>query len=239
MRASPRRSQGFLGDSGRCCHIQALLGFNACHPCPAPRAPRPALTAARPVRRLQTSVDHRGTAQQPGLVVTLLPSADADVTGSAALVSDPSFLVGVAYRVRSMQQILPDLDVREKNGYQFIPRPAHARARSHTHRRTRVRAHARTHASTRACTHAPTRKHTHAHTTHTHHAHTAAPQARTVLSYTHTLAHATTLLSAHPLQPSGLSPPMPCLQAVKHARPLTGTIQYPAVRCAPRANLRG
>lgn len=60
-------------------------------------------------RFYQNSIDHRGTAEKPGRVVTLLPS------------SDPNSLVwGVAYRIAAQdrEDVIKHLDFREKNGYE-------------------------------------------------------------------------------------------------------------------------
>ncbi|KAM3956470.1 putative glutathione-specific gamma-glutamylcyclotransferase 2 [Aphomia sociella] len=59
-------------------------------------------------RFYQHSIDHRGIPEQPGRVVTLVPSHDAD-----------SIVWGVAYKIRSkdIEQVTNHLDFREKNGY--------------------------------------------------------------------------------------------------------------------------
>lgn len=62
----------------------------------------------------QQSVDHRGTPEAPGRVCTLLrESRDVD----NMLGSEPAVVAGMAYRIKDIAAILPDLDFREKNGY--------------------------------------------------------------------------------------------------------------------------
>eukprot|EP00923_Selenidium_pygospionis_P035231 GHVN01061427.1.p1 GENE.GHVN01061427.1~~GHVN01061427.1.p1 ORF type:complete len:278 (+),score=35.21 GHVN01061427.1:56-835(+) len=58
-------------------------------------------------RFYQGSVDHRGTAESPGRVVTLVKNSDSHDTSSLCL--------GAAYRVSA--SVLDHLDWREKNGY--------------------------------------------------------------------------------------------------------------------------
>lgn len=60
----------------------------------------------------QKSVDHRGTPASPGRVCTLLREGHADLAG----VTDPPVVAGMAYRIKDIAAILPDLDFREKNG---------------------------------------------------------------------------------------------------------------------------
>ncbi|KAH8306504.1 hypothetical protein KR018_003121 [Drosophila ironensis] len=60
-------------------------------------------------RFYQHSIDHRGTPERPGRVVTLLPGDSAQ-----------DRVYGVAYRIASNQksEVLSHLDYREKNGYE-------------------------------------------------------------------------------------------------------------------------
>ncbi|XP_055849636.1 putative glutathione-specific gamma-glutamylcyclotransferase 2 [Episyrphus balteatus] len=60
-------------------------------------------------RFFQHSIDHRGTPEKPGRVVTLIPSNDSQ-----------SRVYGVAYRIARDQKkdVLAHLDYREKNGYE-------------------------------------------------------------------------------------------------------------------------
>ncbi|XP_059058775.1 putative glutathione-specific gamma-glutamylcyclotransferase 2 [Achroia grisella] len=59
-------------------------------------------------RFYQHSIDHRGVPDQPGRVVTLIPSKDIN-----------SNVWGVAYKIRAqdIEQVTNHLDFREKNGY--------------------------------------------------------------------------------------------------------------------------
>uniref|UniRef100_A0A182VRX3 glutathione-specific gamma-glutamylcyclotransferase n=1 Tax=Anopheles minimus TaxID=112268 RepID=A0A182VRX3_9DIPT len=70
-------------------------------------------------RFFQNSIDHRGTQEQPGRVVTLIHSEDPE-----------SKVWGMGYRIGATdkQQVLNHLDHREKNGYErhsvkFYPYP--------------------------------------------------------------------------------------------------------------------
>ncbi|CAD0204763.1 unnamed protein product [Chrysodeixis includens] len=59
-------------------------------------------------RFYQHSIDHRGTPDKPGRVVTLIPSDDIN-----------SKVWGVAYKIKTedADQVTKHLDIREKNGY--------------------------------------------------------------------------------------------------------------------------
>ncbi|KAG4065729.1 hypothetical protein HA402_012407 [Bradysia odoriphaga] len=68
-------------------------------------------------RFYQNSIDHRGTKDKPGRVVTLIPADDTE-----------SKVYGMAYKIPAdkTKQVLDHLDFREKNGYerhfvQFYP----------------------------------------------------------------------------------------------------------------------
>lgn len=60
-------------------------------------------------RFYQNSIDHRGTAQNPGRVVTLVPSTNQS-----------SQVWGIGYKipVSKIDEVLNHLDIREKNGYE-------------------------------------------------------------------------------------------------------------------------
>jgi len=60
----------------------------------------------------QSSVDHRGTPEYPGRVVTILSNDHTDARELA-----PGDSWGMCYHIRDLQKILPELDEREKNGY--------------------------------------------------------------------------------------------------------------------------
>jgi glutathione-specific gamma-glutamylcyclotransferase len=62
----------------------------------------------------QASPDHRGTPEQPGRVVTLLPQPNGEVAG-------------MAYRVLPdrVDQVLSELDYREKAGYERVDARLH------------------------------------------------------------------------------------------------------------------
>ncbi|XP_026761538.1 putative glutathione-specific gamma-glutamylcyclotransferase 2 [Galleria mellonella] len=59
-------------------------------------------------RFYQHSIDHRGVPDQPGRVVTLIPSEDTN-----------SKVWGIAYKIRTkdIEEVTKHLDFREKNGY--------------------------------------------------------------------------------------------------------------------------
>ncbi len=56
----------------------------------------------------QASPDHRGTPEQPGRVVTLVPRAEANVVGALYFVASPAL------------ELLAELDHRERAGYQRV-----------------------------------------------------------------------------------------------------------------------
>mmetsp|Transcript_41244 Transcript_41244/g.89944 ORF Transcript_41244/g.89944 Transcript_41244/m.89944 type:complete len:211 (-) Transcript_41244:235-867(-) len=69
------------------------------------------------VRRFyQGSIDHRGTADRPGRVVTLLK---VDVDEDAKYEPGPARVYGMLYHLRAetRTEVLASLDFREKNGY--------------------------------------------------------------------------------------------------------------------------
>ena len=72
-------------------------------------------------RRLfaQSSTDHRGTPEKPGLVATLLSDAQLDALGLRAADEAPSACCGMCCRVPKdrVADVLDALDFREKGGY--------------------------------------------------------------------------------------------------------------------------
>jgi len=60
----------------------------------------------------QSSVDHRGTPERPGRVVTILDATHPHVQGLGA-----GDCAGMVYEIKDMEAVLPELDFREKNGY--------------------------------------------------------------------------------------------------------------------------
>ena len=67
----------------------------------------------------QTSCDHRGTPEAPGLVATLLSDEQLEAIGLRDAAAAPSSTCGVCYRVGpdDVQEVLANLDFREKGGY--------------------------------------------------------------------------------------------------------------------------
>lgn len=67
----------------------------------------------------QKSMDHRGTPERPGLVVTLISDGDLEALEERSADDPPSRTRGVAYRVpdEKADAVLADLDFREKGGY--------------------------------------------------------------------------------------------------------------------------
>ncbi|CAM1311349.1 CHAC2 (predicted) [Pycnogonum litorale] len=59
----------------------------------------------------QANADHRGTPEQPGRVVTLIPSNDTEEK-----------VYGIAYKIaeEDIENVRKHLDYREKNGYEII-----------------------------------------------------------------------------------------------------------------------
>eukprot|EP00457_Paulinella_chromatophora_P010206 gb/GEZN01010300.1/.p1 GENE.gb/GEZN01010300.1/~~gb/GEZN01010300.1/.p1 ORF type:complete len:337 (+),score=14.26 gb/GEZN01010300.1/:72-1082(+) len=66
----------------------------------------------------QSSNDHRGTENDPGLVATILKDSHPDLMSENLLsqTSDGS-VVGMIYELRNLSVLLPALDRREKHGY--------------------------------------------------------------------------------------------------------------------------
>jgi len=67
----------------------------------------------------QSSCDHRGTPEKPGLVATLLSDAQLEALGVRDPSMAPSTTCGLCYRVGAadVQRVLDALDFREKGGY--------------------------------------------------------------------------------------------------------------------------
>jgi len=67
----------------------------------------------------QRSMDHRGTPASPGLVVTAVSDEDLQVLNYYNEDQEPSITHGVAYCIPKdkAQEVLADLDYREKGGY--------------------------------------------------------------------------------------------------------------------------
>ena len=67
----------------------------------------------------QSSCDHRGTPDSPGLVATLLEDGELAARGLRDASLPPSTTCGLAYRVgpADVDSVLENLDVREKGGY--------------------------------------------------------------------------------------------------------------------------
>ena len=67
----------------------------------------------------QSSCDHRGTPEAPGLVATLLSDASLEALGLRGSDAPPSETCGLCYRVGAadVAQVLENLDFREKGGY--------------------------------------------------------------------------------------------------------------------------
>jgi len=63
----------------------------------------------------QESMDHRGTPESPGRVITILRDDHPDIN---RLSTEPeNETVGVVYKMKNIDKMLPDLDFRERNGY--------------------------------------------------------------------------------------------------------------------------
>ena len=77
------------------------------------------------IRRFwQSSTDHRGTPQSPGVVMTLIDKADVERLETANSMKTNRFqtddkVQGVAYRIPDdeVESVVKDLDFREKGGY--------------------------------------------------------------------------------------------------------------------------
>ncbi|ORX34930.1 ChaC-like protein [Kockovaella imperatae] len=73
------------------------------------------------VRRFaQSSIDHRGTPEAPGRVVTVIQAADwHTLAGTSSDVQDEDFVWGVAYRIDPEKEVevRAYLEHREQNGY--------------------------------------------------------------------------------------------------------------------------
>lgn len=82
-------------------------------------APRPATLRGWARRFWQGSPDHRGTAEKPGRVVTVLPADDPLIAREEADGSGSHEVHGTLWRVppHRAADVLRDLDVREKAGY--------------------------------------------------------------------------------------------------------------------------
>ena len=70
-------------------------------------------------RFAQRSMDHRGTPERPGWTVTCVSDEDLEALGARSAEDAPSLTHGRCYRIPDdrADQVLHDLDVREKGGY--------------------------------------------------------------------------------------------------------------------------
>jgi len=75
----------------------------------------------------QRSIDHRGTVESPGLVATLLSHEHPDYAKPTSSDADEDcHVLGMCYRIKNIESILPELDFREKNGYTRTVTPVFA-----------------------------------------------------------------------------------------------------------------
>lgn len=83
------------------------------------------------VRRFwQSSIDHRGTEEQPGRVVTLLTHETFTKLGGEFEFESDYTVYGVAFKIdpKYAEEVREQIDYREKHGYRPVVLPFHAKS---------------------------------------------------------------------------------------------------------------
>mmetsp|Transcript_12286 Transcript_12286/g.26882 ORF Transcript_12286/g.26882 Transcript_12286/m.26882 type:complete len:166 (-) Transcript_12286:89-586(-) len=81
-------------------------------------------------RFFQGSIDHRGSSEAPGLVVTLVPADSEALADESSNGACPDRLVwGRVFQVEAehVSEVMRNLDIREKNGYSLLRVDVHNR----------------------------------------------------------------------------------------------------------------